>query len=128
MPRRRWSGWSGSNTTLITGDVAEYVAKLKREDGPEIQVHGSPGLIQTLLRHDLIDELRLWIFPVVVGSGKRLFGDGAIPAALKLVDSSVSKTGVTINVYERAGDIERGLMDFEEPTEAELERRRRLAG
>ena len=123
LERLEWS-----NSTLITGDVPEYVAKLKREDGPEIQVHGSPGLIQTLLGHDLIDELRVWIFPVVVGSGKRLFGDGAIPAALKLIDSSVSKTGVTINVYERAGDIERGLMDFEEPTDAELERRRRLAG
>ena len=115
-----------SNSTLITGDVAEYVAALKREDGPEIQVHGSPGLIQTLLEHDLIDRLRLWIFPVVVGSGKRFFGDGALPAALKLVSSDVSKTGVTINVYERAGAIEPGSMDFDVPTEAELERRRRL--
>ena len=78
-------GWS--NSTLITGDVAEYVAALKAEDGPEIQVHGSPGLIQTLLEHDLIDEFRLWVFPVVLGAGKRLFGDGAIPAGLELVDS-----------------------------------------
>jgi dihydrofolate reductase len=59
-----------SNSTLITGDVAEYVASLKRQDGPEIQVHGSPGLIQTLLEHDLIDELRVWIFPVVIGTGR----------------------------------------------------------
>jgi dihydrofolate reductase len=117
-----------SNSTLIEGDVAAYVADLKRQDGPEIQVHGSPGLIQTLLEHDLIDEFRVWIFPVVVGGGKRLFGDGAKPAALQLVDSDVSKTGVTINVYRRAGDVEPGLMDFEEPTHAELERRRRLAG
>jgi dihydrofolate reductase len=115
-----------NNSTLITGDVAEYVAALKREDGPEIQVHGSPGLIQTLLKHDLIDEFRLWIFPVVVGTGKRFFGDGTIPAGLKLVDSKVTKTGVTVNTYERAGEIEPGLMDFDEPTEAELERRRRL--
>jgi dihydrofolate reductase len=115
-----------NNSTLITGDVAEYVAALKREDGAEIQVHGSPGLIQTLLKHDLIDEFRLWIFPVVIGTGKRFFGDGTIPAGLKLVDSKVTKTGVTINTYERAGDIEPGLMDFDEPTEAELERRRRL--
>ncbi|HEX2360326.1 MAG TPA: dihydrofolate reductase family protein, partial [Solirubrobacterales bacterium] len=70
-----------SNSTLIAGDVAEYVAALKREDGPEIQVHGSPGLIQTLLEHDLIDEYRLWIFPVVLGTGKRFFGTGAIPGA-----------------------------------------------
>jgi dihydrofolate reductase len=115
-----------SNSTLIEGDVADYVRKLKEQDGPEIQVHGSPGLIQTLLRNDLIDELRTWIFPLVLGGGKRLFGEGTIPGALKLVDSEVSKTGVTINVYERAGEIETGSFEFEEPTEAEVERRRRL--
>ena len=115
-----------NNSTLISGDVPGYVAGLKREEGPEIQVHGSPGLIQTLLENDLIDEFRLWIFPVVIGTGKRFFGDGAIPGALKLVDSKVSKTGVTINTYERAGGIEPGSMEFDEPTEAELERRRRL--
>jgi len=122
LERAEWS-----NSTIITGDLAEYVTRLKREDGPEIQVHGSPGLIQTLLEHDLIDDFRVWIFPVVIGTGKRLFGAGAIPAALRLVDSAVSKTGVTINIYQRAGAIERGEMDFEQPTEAELERRRRLA-
>jgi dihydrofolate reductase len=115
------------NSTLIAGDVADYVANLKREDGPEIQVHGSAGLIQTLLEHDLIDEYRLWIFPLVLGGGKRFFGTGTIPAALELVDSQVSKTGVTINVYRRAGDIVPGSMEFDEPTEAEVERRRRLA-
>jgi dihydrofolate reductase len=116
-----------NNSTLITGDVAEYVARLKNEDGPEIQVHGSAGLIQTLLKHDLIDEFRIWIFPLVIGTGKRLFGDGAIPAGLRLVDSDVSKSGVTINTYERAGDIAAGSFEFDEPTDAELERRRRLA-
>jgi dihydrofolate reductase len=116
-----------NNSTLITGDVADYVATLKRQDGPEIQVHGSPGLIQTLLEHDLIDEFRMWIFPLVIGTGKRAFGDGTIPAALKLVDSKVSKTGVTINTYQRAGDIDTGSFEFDEPTDAELERRRRLA-
>jgi dihydrofolate reductase len=121
LDRAEWA-----NSTVIGGDVAEYVADLKSQDGPEIQVHGSPGLIQTLLEHDLIDEFRLWIFPVVVGSGKRLFGSGAIPAGLTLTDSQVSQTGVTVNTYERAGAIEVGLMDFEEPTEAELERRQRL--
>ena len=116
------------NSTLIDGDVAAYVRRLKEEDGPEIQVHGSPGLIQTLLEHDLIDELRLWTFPLVLGNGKRLFGDGTVPGALKLVDSTASKTGVTINVYERAGAIDTGSFEFDEPTGAELERRRRLEG
>ena len=116
-----------NNSTLIPGDVAEYVDALKREEGPEVQVHGSPGLIQTLLEHDLIDEFRTWIFPVALGAGKRLFGDGTIPGALRLVDSAVSKSGVTINTYARAGEIEIGEMDFDEPTEAELERRQRLA-
>jgi dihydrofolate reductase len=122
LERLEWN-----NSTLIAGDVADYVAALKREDGPEIQVHGSPGLIQTLLEHDLIDEFRLWIFPVVIGTGKRFFGDGTIPAGLKLVDSKVSKTGVTINTYERAGDVNPGSMEFDEPTDAEIERRRGLA-
>jgi dihydrofolate reductase len=116
-----------NNSTLITGDVAEYVATLKRQVGPEIQVHGSPGLIQTLLEHDLIDEYRMWIFPVVIGTGKRAFGDGTIPVALKLVDSKVSNTGVTINIYERAGEIKSGSFEFDEPTDAEIERRKRLA-
>jgi dihydrofolate reductase len=116
-----------SNATLIEGDVAEYVAARKREDGPDLQVHGSPGLIQTLLEHDLIDEFRIWIFPVVLGHGKRLFGPGTMPAGLRLLHSRVSETGVTINVYERAGRVDTGSFEFDEPTEAELERRRRLA-
>jgi dihydrofolate reductase len=116
-----------NNSTLISGDVAEYVAALKTEDGPEIQVHGSPGLIQTLLEHDLIDEFRVWIFPLVIGTGKNLFGEGAIPMGLKLVDTTVSATGVTTNTYVRAGGIETGSFEFDEPTEAELARRRRLA-
>src|SRR5215207_6402508 len=116
-----------SNSTLIAGDVADYVAALKSQDGPEIQVHGSPGLIQTLLEHDLVDEFRMWIFPLVLGTGKRFFGDGTMPTGLKLVASNVSKTGVTINIYERAGGIDVGSTEFDEPTEAELARRRRLA-
>jgi dihydrofolate reductase len=115
-----------NNSTLITGDVAKYITDLKSQDGPEIQVHGSPGLIQTLLEHDLIDEYRLWIFPVVVGAGKRFFGDGTSPGALKLVNSKVSSTGVTINTYVPAGDIEIGDTEFDQPSEAELERRKSL--
>jgi dihydrofolate reductase len=115
-----------NNATLITGNVAEYVTTLKSQDGPDIQVQGSPGLIQTLLQHDLIDEFRIWIFPVVLGTGKRLFGDGTRPGGLKLVESKVSKTGVTVNTYERAGAIDRGSFALDQPTEAEIERRRRL--
>jgi dihydrofolate reductase len=77
--------------------------------------------------HDLIDKFRVWIFPVVIGAGKRFFENGTIPVALNLVDSKVSKTGVTINTYERAGAITPGSMEFDEPTQAELERRQRLA-
>jgi dihydrofolate reductase len=115
-----------NNSIVIGGDLAEYVAALKAEDGPEIQVHGSPGLVQTLLEHDLVDEYRLWIFPVVLTRGKRFFGDGAIPIALRLVESRVTKTGVTVNTYARAGAIDTGSFEFEEPTEAELRRRRQL--
>jgi dihydrofolate reductase len=105
-----------SNSILIEGDVAEQVARLKEEDGPELQVHGSADLIETLLRADLVDELRLMIFPLVLGSGKRLFSDGTVPAALKLVDSNTSSTGVVLSTYERAGEIEYGSFALDEPT------------
>ena len=90
------------NTTLLKGDVAEEVAKLKDEKA-EIQVPGSQNLIHTLLEHDLVDEYRLWFFPVALGAGKRLFADVTIPTNLKLVDSKTSSTGVAMNTYEAAG-------------------------
>jgi dihydrofolate reductase len=95
--------WAPS--VLIEGDAAEGIAALKRSDGPELQVHGSGDLMQTLLRHNLVDRYRLWTFPVVIGSGKRLFADGTVPAGLRLVDSTVSTTGVVIGTYEPAGEI-----------------------
>jgi dihydrofolate reductase len=95
-------------SVLIEGDAAVGVAALKQTDGPELQVHGSGNLIQTLMANDLVDEYRLWVFPVVLGSGKRLFADGAIPSGLKLVDSTVSTTGVVICTYEPAGEIVTG--------------------
>jgi dihydrofolate reductase len=98
--------WNGS--VLIEGDVAQGIARLKQEDGPELQVHGSGNLIQTLMRHGLVDQYRLWVFPLVVGPGKRLFADGTLPCALKLVDSRVSTTGVVIGTYEPAGEIVTG--------------------
>jgi dihydrofolate reductase len=99
---------SWDKSVLIDGDAADGVAALKQEDGPELQVHGSADLLQTLIRHNLVDQYRLWVFPVVVGSGKRLFANGTVPAALKLVDSVVSTTGVVIGTYEPAGDIRLG--------------------
>jgi len=99
-------GWGPS--VLIEGDGAEGVAALKKEDGPELQVHGSANLIQTLSRHNLVDQYRLWIFPLVIGSGKRLFSDGTIPSGLKLVDNKVSTTGVVIGTYKPAGEIVTG--------------------
>ncbi|HEY2259312.1 MAG TPA: dihydrofolate reductase family protein [Solirubrobacteraceae bacterium] len=100
--------WEG--THLIEGDVAEGVAALKDRDGGELQVHGSGGLIQTLLEHDLVDELRLMIFPLVLGSGKRLFADGTVPAGLRLSSSSATGAGVLIATYDRAGEVATGSM------------------
>ncbi len=115
------------NSHLIEGDVATRVARLKEEDGPEIQVHGSAGLIQTLQAGGLVDEFRLWIFPVVVGPGKRLFGDGTLPQDLKLTGSRTTGTGVVVATYEPTGDVEQGSFAFEEPTEAEIRRREDMA-
>jgi len=115
-----------NNSTVLEGDVAEAVARIKEEDGPEIQVHGSADLIQTLLQAELVDELRLMIFPVVLGTGKRLFGDGAIPAGLRLAESTTSSTGVLITRYERAELLAPGSFALETPTEAEVERRAQL--
>jgi dihydrofolate reductase len=104
--RPNLEGWS--NSVLIEGDAAEGLAALKAEDGPELQVHGSANLIQTLLRHNLVDQFRLWVFPLVIGSGKRLFSEGTIPSGLALVDHKVSTTGVVIGTYEPAGEIATG--------------------
>jgi len=103
---RRELDWQPS--VLLEGDAADAISRLKQEDGPELQVHGSGNLLQTLIRHGLVDEFQLLIFPVVVGPGKRLFGDGTVPAALKLVDSKVSPSGVVIGRYEPAGELTTG--------------------
>jgi len=102
-----------AKSVLIEGDVAEGVAALKNEDGRELQVHGSGNLIQTLMRHNLVDKYTLWVFPLVIGSGKRLFADGTVPAGLKLVDSKISTTGVVVGTYEPAGEIVTGTFPLE---------------
>ena len=91
------------NTTVLKGDVVEEVAKLKQDQDGEIVVHGSPRLVQALLDQDLVDEVRLMVFPVVLGSGKRLFGETSDKKPLRLVDSKVVGDGVAIMVYEPAG-------------------------
>lgn len=103
-----------NNSTLLTGDIAEEVGKLKDQAGMEIQVTGSGELIQTLMSNDLVDEYRLWIFPVLLGRGKRLFAGGTIPAGLRLVDTKTSSTGVAIHTYERAGALEYGSFALEQ--------------
>lgn len=105
-----------NNSTLLEGDVTDAVAKLKAQEGGEIQVHGSGGLLQTLLGHDLVDALRLWWFPVVLGTGKRLFGEGAIPASFRLVESKAATTGAVLHVYERAGELRYGEVEVGQET------------
>jgi dihydrofolate reductase len=97
-----------NNSTLIKGDAVKEIARLKEMDGPELQVHGSSNLLQTLLMHRLIDELHLLIFPVTVGNGKRLFGEGTNPSGFKLIDSKVSSTGVIIATYTQGGELKTG--------------------
>ncbi len=123
LDRLEWN-----NSTLLEGEVETAVAALKEGDGPELQVYGSSELLQTLLANGLVDEFRLWIFPVIAGSGKRLFGAGAVPAGLDLTSSSTSNSGVLIATYEPAGEIKKGSFAFEEPTDAELRRREALEG
>ncbi len=118
-------GWR--NSELLDGDVAEAVAALKAEDGPRLLVQGSTELIQTLLAADLVDELRVWTFPVLVGPGKRLFGDGTRAGRWGVADSAVSGTGVVMTTYRRAGEIDHGSFAFDTPTAEEVARRERLA-
>jgi dihydrofolate reductase len=97
-----------NNSTLIQGDVVKEITRLKELDGPELQVHGSGNLIQTLLKHNLIDEMLLWIFPVTIGNGKRLFAEGTHPSDFKLIESKISSTGVIMATYERRGELKTG--------------------
>ena len=92
-------------TVFLNGDVPEKVRKLKQESGPNLHVYGSGNFIQTLMKHDLIDEFWLKIYPLTLGTGKRLFTDGTIPAAFKVTESQISPNGVIIANYERAGDV-----------------------
>jgi dihydrofolate reductase len=105
-----------NNSRLLKGNVAEEVARLKAQDGDEIQVHGSSNLLQTLLQHDLIDALRIWHFPVVVGAGKRLFAEGTIPGSFRLLEAQQTATGAVLHVYERAGGLKYGEVEVGQET------------
>jgi dihydrofolate reductase len=114
--------WKGS--VAIPG-MAELAA-IKRGDGPKLLIQGSSALIQSLLAEGLIDEFRLLVFPILLGSGKRLFGDGTVPMSLELVDSQVSTTGVVIATYRPAGPVRTGSFQLAEPSGAELARREKM--
>jgi dihydrofolate reductase len=94
--------------------VPDAVRRLKAEDGDPLLVIGSSGLVQTLIEHDLVDTFIVWTFPVVLGEGKRLFGDGAVPAGLELTGIETSTTGVTVATYERAGEVKFGSFALDE--------------
>jgi dihydrofolate reductase len=115
------------NSVALRGNVAIEVADLKRQDGPDLLLQGSSELIQALLARDLIDEFNLLVFPLLLGRGKRLFGRGARPAGLRLIDSRASSTGVVMSRYVRAGEIVPGSFAFAQPGAAEIARQARMA-
>ena len=108
------TGHEWQPTVFLSGDIAEKIAQIKRQEGPDLHVYGSANLVQTLLKHDLVDAFWLKIFPVTLGSGKRLFADGTMPAAFKVTESTVTSKGVIFVNYERirrqTGVWELGLM------------------
>jgi dihydrofolate reductase len=97
-------------TVFLSGDIAKKIAEIKKQDGPDLHVWGSGNLVQTLLKHDLVDALWLKIFPVTLGGGKKLFAEGTIPAAFKVTESAITRKGVIIVSYERAGVVPTGSL------------------
>jgi dihydrofolate reductase len=110
---RTLSSAEWDHSTIISGDIPEAVNALKQQDGNEIQVHGSGALVQTLMLHDLIDEYRLYMVPVLIGSGKRLFDDGTVPRSLRLVETRTTPSGVIYGTYEPTGDLTVGSYEPE---------------
>lgn len=115
------------NSRVLGADVVAAIRKLKEEEGPDLLTQGSTDFLQTLHAHDLVDEMYIMIFPLVLGKGKRLFAEGAAPAAFELLSTQASDSGVIVNHYVRAGDIETGSFAAESPSPAELERRKHLS-
>ncbi len=116
-----------NNSTLLHGDVVSAIVALKAQPGHDLQMIGSGNLIQTLQAASLIDEYNVWTFPVVLGRGKRLFGEAAKPSALRLVRSKVSTSGVVMSTYVPAGEVRPGSFASIEPSEKELARRKKMA-
>lgn len=112
------------NSQSLGPDIAAALRKIKQENGPDLLIQGSGNLIQTLLANELIDEMTVLTFPLLLGKGKRLFEGGATPGALKLTRSLISNNGVIVATYERNGEIQAGSFVSDQPSEAELERRR----
>jgi dihydrofolate reductase len=115
-----------NNSRALGSDPVAALRKLKKEDGPALLTQGSSDFVQTLFEHDLVDQLSVLTFPIVLGKGKRLFGRGAKPAGLRLESSKVSPSGVVISKYARAGEVKTGSFALEKPTPAEIERRKNL--
>jgi dihydrofolate reductase len=116
-----------NNSTLLRGDAVSAIAALKAQPGPDLQIIGSGNLIQTLQPSALIDEYNVWTFPVVLGRGKRLFGEAARPMALRLARSLASATGVVMSTYVPHGEVQPGSFASAEPSEKELARRAKMA-
>jgi dihydrofolate reductase len=115
-----------NNSTLLQGDVVPAIVALKAHAGPDLQMIGSGNLIQTFQAASLIDEYNVWTFPVVLGRGKRLFGESAKPSGLRLVRSQVSTTGVVMSTYAPDGNIQPGSFASAEPSEKEVVRRKKM--
>lgn len=114
------------NSHVLGPDALAAVKALKSEDGPDLLTQGSTGFLKALFENDLVDEINVFTFPVILGKGKRLFGDASFPRTLTLVSSRSSENGIVISKYARAGEVTTGSFEFDTPTDAELERRRNL--
>jgi dihydrofolate reductase len=124
---RSTSSFDWANTKWLGPDAVASLKEIKAGNGPDLVVQGSSDFLQTLLGHGLVDELRLLTFPVLLGHGKRLFGDGIAPASLELVGSKSTPNGAVVSIYRPAGPVQTGSFALPEPTEAERERRASLA-
>jgi dihydrofolate reductase len=116
-----------NNSTVLPGDAVPALSDLKSQPGPDLQIIGSGNLIQALQRASLIDEYNVWTFPVVLGYGKRLFGESATPSTLRLVRSETSPSGVVMSTYGLIDPLEPGSFPGDEPSEKELARREQIA-